>query len=162
MPMVSSEIAKTHPARGGLRVIEEHTDSLGRKYVWKYWAPDLAAANAIRTGRAALAAQQAKDRDFQDILRWVQAGNTPQTFDFTDRDFTLLEAADALIKWFARNEGGQALTIAHVFEGVTLAQWNTIADRLGYSQAKRDRIRTRGQAILAAASTFDTVEDDDG
>lgn len=161
MPIATKELTKTNrQADGKWRVREVHADDLGSQWTFQYLIDSVANATAIMNGRDL--SEQLIDRDISDVVSWVEGGNAPNTFDFTGRDITALEAEEEVAKHFARSPGPIALKVAWWIESLNPPSWNAIAGRLGWSTAAGeigDRVQVRAQTMVVAEPDFNRVED---
>ena len=158
MPIISRTLESIQQTTGGIFAAWLCTDSLGRE-----WRRSRARFTDEPAAQAAVDAfdwtVQLKDKDFQDLLVWVQAKNDPGAFDFTDMDLTLLEGEERLLVWFASHEGADAITLAWWIEDMAPPAYTAIRDRVGYDTATGSRIQDRANAMLAAEASFDAVEE---
>jgi hypothetical protein len=183
MPIVSKELINLgQQADGTFRVREEHTDTLRQfaidnsfpeippPHKFQYRAPFLVpqdppdGTSATEIMNARDLTLQLRDRDFQDIRNHVAQGfdNNPGTFEYTTplRDITELEAEDEIATHFAEEVGDQAAPFAWWIQNLNVPQWNTIRDRIGYSVADGNAIRSRATVIITAAPEYNLLIDD--
>ena len=95
--------------------------------------------------------------EFAELLVWVQAKNTPDSFTFTNT--TLLDGEEYLLIWFAGQLGEEAITIAWWLESLNPPTYNAIRIRTGFDAAAGSRIQDRAIDLLAAEPRFDLVEE---
>ncbi len=158
MPIITRTLESIQQTTGGIFAAWLCIDAKGRE--WRRsrarFADETAALAAANAFDWTL---QLKDRDFQDLLAWVQAKNDSDAFDFTDMDLTLLEGEERLLVYFASNEGAEAITLAWWIEAMNPPTFNAIRDRVGYDNATGSRIQDRAIAMVAAEASFDVVEE---
>ena len=159
MPITSRQLESVQPSQAGTVLASFlAVDEQGRE--WRRsrsrFADEVAAQTALDSFDWTA---QLEDADFADLLAWVQAKNSPASFDFTNRDLTLLEGEDRLLIWFASHEGAQAITLAWWVESLTPPLFTVIRNRVGYAPATGTRIQDRAIALLAVEPLFDAIED---
>ncbi len=158
MPIISSTLESVQQTTGGVFASWLCIDAKGRE--WRRsrarFVDETAALAAVGAFDWTL---QLKNRDFQDLLVWVQARNDSDAFDFTNMDLALLEGEERLLVWFASNEGSDAITLAWWIQDMNPPTFNAIRDRVGYDNATGSRIQDRAIVMLAAEASFDAVEE---
>lgn len=160
MPIATKELRRTaQQANGHWRVWEEHTDTLGRVWPFKYMVPLLADAVTMMEERSFPDALV--DRDVAEVVSWVQDRNTVDSFDYTNRDIDVLKAEEEIALHFARSVGEVAILSAWWLEDLNPPQWNTLATRLGWDTSTGeigDRVQTRAINLVVAEPDFFRTE----
>lgn len=164
MPISTRVLTKQNQqASGRWRVREVHTDALGVDFTFQYLAASVAEAttNMNSAERAAETVAILVDRDIQEVIVWVEARNTPASFDYTDRDIDSDRGEEEVAKHFARSPGEVALLFAWWIESLGPPAWTAIATRLGWSTAADeigDRVQVRAQDLTVAEDSFYQTE----
>ncbi len=157
MPIATRTLGIQPTADGTVFASFLAVDELGRE--WRRSRSRFADEVAAQTASDAYDwTLQLRDKDFQDLLVWVQAKNASNDFNFSNRDLTLLEGEERLLVWFASNEGANAITLAWWVEDMTPPTFNAIRDRVGYDTATGSRIQDRAIDLFAAEASFDVIE----
>jgi hypothetical protein len=157
MPIVSRQLESVQPSAGSILASWLAIDDRGRE--WRRSRSRFASEAVAQTALDAFDwTIQLKDADFADLLVWVQAKNSSDTFDFTNRDLTLLEGEERLLIWFASHEGPDAITLAWWVEDMSPPTYSAIRNRAGYDAATGTRIQDRAVALLAVEPVFDVIE----
>ena len=105
MPIVSRNLHHYRVQKSGrAKVMEEHTDSLGR--VHPHWyRTDKSEADVIVDMNARDWTQDLVNRDISEVIEWVEGGNDTSIFDYTGRDIDEDTAEEEVLKEFARRPG---------------------------------------------------------
>ena len=156
MPIVTRTLEHVRPQRDRkVRVQEVLTAAVGHVITHNYKA--VSKAQAITDMNARDVTKELKNADFTDLLLHVEAPakNQPSTFDFTDRDITLIESEDFLYQLFAESTGGSAIKIAWWIKDMNPPTFNTIRNRAGHDNTEGDRVKDKAVAQDDAEATID-------
>lgn len=126
-------------------------DTLGRAWVHGPFSGTQAEGEALRDS----VIWDTEDMDRNNVIHWVRAGNTPDTFDLTGRDINFLRAENYVFSFFAQRKGDEVMNLAWWVDGLTNPKFNQIANRLNFTSAQKNRIKSRAANLAAAASVFD-------
>ena len=155
MPIVSRSL-EIQPSGSTVLASFLAIDSKGREYQ--------RSRSRFADETAAIAASDAFDwtselEDFElaELLAWVRAKNTPDSFAFVDAN--LLDGEEYLLIWFAGHLGDVAITLAWWVEDMTPPVYDAIRVRAGFDAAAGTRIQDRAISLLAAEPLFDVVEE---
>ena len=152
MPIVSKQLDHARvQADGSVRVKEAHVDHKGQTWSFSYPVASEAEATTIKKGRDLKA--QFEDVEFNELHACVQDRNTIASFAFVD--LTEEQGEDRIVKWFAENLGGKAITVAWWIEGLTPPVWTAIATRIGYDAGQSSEIQDRSIDLHTAEDSFD-------
>lgn len=159
MPIVSRSLRKYNVQKDGrARVMELHTDALGNVVPIQYMTVK-SQADATLDMNARDLTETLRERDVDEVLRWVESGNDPNTFDYTNREIGRAVAENRVVLTFARSRGEASFPYAWWIDGLGPARWNTITGRLGWDATRADRVKARAATIQAAIPSIDQTED---
>ena len=156
MPIVIRELTHIHPQGDTVRVQEVLVSAKGQTIRHSYKA--VSEAQAVIDTNARDVTEQLRNSDFKELLDWVKAKNSSDTFDYVDRDITELEGEEYLLIWFGTTRGDPAITIAWWVNSFNPPQYIAIRDRVGIDPATGTRIQDRAIALEAAEPVFNAVE----
>jgi len=158
MPIVSRQLESVQPSAGGVLASFLAVDEQGRE--WRKSRSRFGSEAEAQTASDAFDwTGQLEDADFNDLLVWVQAKNAPGSFDFANRDLTLLEGEERLLVWFATHGGAEAITLAWWIESLSPPEFIAIRNRVGYDGPTGTRIQDRAIDLVVVEPSFDAVEE---
>ncbi len=160
MPIISRQLVQIRPTTGGVFAEFLAVDGKGQ-----LWSRSRARFTSEAFAQADLDAYnwtlQLRDRDFNDLLVWVQERNTVATFDLTDRDITEDEGEEFIMVWFAGHGGNKAITVAWWLDSLNTGQFNTIRDRVPFTGVQGSTITSKFTFLLAAEPWWNVIVEPD-
>ena len=161
MPIVSRTLIKLSDLENTTPGLQrwwriEGVDRKGRRWRHGPFFETQAKADAERD--TAWPLELLRDKDKQDLLKWVQKRNKVANFDYADRDISQAQGEDFVFRWFAGNPGGEAITVAWWLDSLASAKVNSIRGRLGYSARQATDIIARSNVMTQAEPSFDRTE----
>jgi len=159
MPIVSRTLTKLANREdlvpGWKRWRVDGVDAKGRNYVHGPFGGTQADADAV----LASVIWELTGADNADLLQWVQARNTVDSFDYTDRDITQADGEEYIYQWFAEAAGDDAMTVAWWMDDINTGKFNAIRDRIGYTGDQGADITSRFTFMVAVEPWYQfTVE----
>ncbi len=160
MPIVSRQLESVQPSSGGVLASFLAVDAKGRE--WRRSRSRFASETVAQTAADAHDwTPQLQDRDFADLLVWVQDRNTVATFDLTGRDITEDDGEEFIMVWFAGHEGDEAITVAWWLDSINTGQFNTIRDRVPFTGVQGSTITSKFTFLLAAEPWWNVIVEPD-